>query len=229
MKTIKKTTKKTSKSREPNCPKWQEFLNKALKGDLAKITALQKFFGYCLSDPDTDKYQKALLLCGPGLGKSTAAKILVRIMEEQNVSRLSLSEMADPFKVIGLENKLLNISDGDADFPPRRLVDARTLKEIIAGEFIRAKRKFEKDLTFIPAAKLVFVLNYRPRTTTLKEGGIARRFVTIYFPAGNISPKSVNPNLYEQLRTEQPEILRWALKGLARLNADMQFTAPAPF
>jgi len=85
---------------EAGCPRFRQFIsNRVAESDVDK---LQEFVGYTVFRPWDMRYHKALMIVGPTqTGKSTFLKVLTALLREENVSNLSLQQLADDRFALG--------------------------------------------------------------------------------------------------------------------------------
>ncbi|MHC4653531.1 MAG: DUF5906 domain-containing protein [Planctomycetota bacterium] len=99
------------------------------------------------------------------------------------------------------------------------------LKYLVAGDHTSFNRKFKDDITAEPTAKIMIATNAKPRFSD-KTSGVWRRILLV--PFDKVIPENEQDKiLAEQLKTELPGILNWALEGLFDLNAAGGFSMPA--
>jgi P4 family phage/plasmid primase-like protien len=205
---------------EADCPLWREFLQ-----DVVPISAdrdkLQEYVGYCLMHWGLP-YHKALFLVGPqASGKSTFLDTVRSLLGEDTVASLTPQEMVDErFSAADLHGAWANIR---GDIPSGLIENAGTFKEIVAGDEIKAERKFEDPFSFNPTAKHMFSANQLP-DASVDDDAFFRRILLVPFPTS--VPKSErDPSLPDRLDDELSGIMNWALDGYKRLQEQQRFTA----
>jgi P4 family phage/plasmid primase-like protien len=92
----------------------------------------------------------------------------------------------------------------------RRWAEAR-IKAMTGGDPITARFMRQDFFTFTPQFKLIIAGNHKPGLRNVDEA-IRRRFHLIPFEV-RIPPEDRNPHLFEDLTTEWPGILQWAIDG----------------
>jgi putative DNA primase/helicase len=201
------------------------FLNEIFDGDTASITLLQEYFGYVLSDENL--YQKALFIVGPTRsGKGTLGNLLTALLGRAGVASPPLHKLGDTFGLAGLLNrKLILVSDARLTTRTDIANVVETLLRVIAGDSVDVARKYLPDLTSIVLpGKLVMLSNELPSFTD-NSTAITGRFLilrTLHTFFGN-----EDPLLGRKLAKEMPQILDWALDGLASLMERGYFIEPA--
>ena len=93
-----------------SCPTWLKFLNDVFDGDGERIAALQQWFGYCLTN-DNSQQKAAVLIGPPRSGKGTTISVLSAVLGHENVASLSLEDLGGPFGLHPLVGKLAAIID----------------------------------------------------------------------------------------------------------------------
>lgn len=191
------------------------FLEEIFDGDGERIAIVQEMFGYCLTAET--KAHKAFFLYGAGgNGKSVLLDVLTALVGKENVSAVALAELANDFARSDLVGKTVNIStENESD---SRGIDTAYFKKIVAGEPVRANVKYEKAFVFRPTAKMVFAINNLPYSRD-RSAGFLRRPIVIPF-LRQFLDGAANKGLTEELLTELPGMLNWALEGLRRLRAN---------
>jgi len=142
--------------------------------------------------------KRAIALVGEtNTGKSTYFMLLQKFYGgDKYTSHLSLQQMADvahgqPFALIRIKNKLLNISD---DLPARFVDDVSIFKELTGESYVEGEHKFGGREPFLNTAKLYFSANRMPRASENTDAFFARwHFIEL---AGDIVEKlkKVDPN-----------------------------------
>jgi putative DNA primase/helicase len=200
--------------------RWLRFLDELWPNDPDAIAALQEFFGYVVSGR-TDIH-KILLLIGPTrAGKGVIARVLTALVGKGNVAGPTLASLGTNFGLSPLLGKPLAIvsdarlGDGNAHQVVERLLS-------ISGEdFITADRKYREPWTGKIPARFFVISNELPNFGDA-SGAIANRFVVLELGQSWLGRE--NTRLTDELLTELPGILSWALDGLDRLTVSDRFT-----
>lgn len=203
---------------DTECPTWLDFLAEILEDDGGRIAVIQEMFGYCFYR--STEYEKFFILQGRGNnGKSTILDVLAELLGDENVTSLSMDQLADPTMRFELYHKVANIC---SDLPEMDRVEEGLIKRVTSGEQIVANRKYKDPVRFAPYAKLIFSTNPLPRFADTSLG-IWRRMIII--PFNYVVPNcKVDVHLLDKLRAELPAVLVWALEGAARLRANRGFS-----
>lgn len=204
---------------EAACPHWTQFINDTTCDDEQLVLLIQEMMGYCLS-PHA-RQEAFFLLYGEGrTGKSTLLDVIQAMLGEALVSTLTLSQLGHRTLPIQLYGKLANIS---RDLSEIDNLEEGTLKAIVSGEPITVDRKYRDAISFSPKAKLIFATNTLPRFHDTSEG-IWRRLNILPF-TNRVTMADRDIYLFDRkLKPELPGIFLWAIKGLARLEAEGRFT-----
>jgi putative DNA primase/helicase len=200
------------------CPNILRFLGQVLKP--RDVFTVLEIIGYCLYR--TTKYEKAVLCVGKGSnGKSTFLKIIDQLLGLQNLSHVSLQDLAnDRFASAGLYGKLVNTF---ADLKSDKLSNTGLFKMLVSGDFIRAQNKFCNPFEFRNYAKLIFSANEIPQSED-KSYAYFRRWIILFFE--NVFEGDSNDiKLIEKLTTDEElsGLLNLALIALRQLIKDNGF------
>ena len=208
----------------PEPTRWLTFLNQLWPDDPESIAALQEWIGYVLSGR-TDLH-KILLLVGPTrAGKGVLGRVLGALVGRGNVAGPTLASLGTNFGLQPLIGKpLAIISDA-------RLGNAHGVNQIverllsISGEdWLTIDRKYKEPWSGKLNARFLIISNELPRFGDA-SGAIANRFVLLTLRRSWLGEE--NTSLTDELLTELPGILVWALDGLDHLNRKGSFTEPA--
>ena len=214
------TSLETPYDPEAECPRFEQFLQEAVNTD-AERKKLQEFAGYCLHHWDLP-YHKALFLVGPtASGKSTWLDTIRAMLGSDAASDLTPQQMTtERFGAAELYGTWANIRN---DIPASMIENVGQFKEIIAGDPMKAEKKFKNPFMFEPTAKHMFSANQLPDAETDDEA-FYRRILLVAFPT-SVPRDKRDPDLDNKLQDELPGVLNWALEGLQRLMQQQQFTA----
>ncbi|MEW5734852.1 MAG: DUF5906 domain-containing protein [Thermodesulfobacteriota bacterium] len=185
--------------------RWETLLNQMLPAPEHQ-EELRRFFRACLWPEHNRSYPYGLVLCGPGLGKSTTALLLERLTGRERTSYLSFSDIQRPFKRLDLMGKLLNFC-GEPEPRGMKPEVLAFLKAAIAGERISAEKKYSPLYSFPVTAKFLFVWN-TDFTANEKYVGLANRLRVL--PV-TFRPSKPDPRLNDKLWMEKEEVLAWSL------------------
>ena len=202
--------------------RWLEFLEQLWPDDPDSIAVLQQFFGYVLSGR-TD-LQKILLLVGPTrAGKGVIARVLKGLIGTGNCAGPTLASLATNFGLQPLIGKpLAIISDARLAGGNAYQVVERLLS--ISGEdMLTIDRKYQDPWTGTLPSRFLVISNELPRFGDA-SGAIVGRFVILNLTHSFLGKE--NPRLTDELLTELPAILNWALAGLRQLQSEGSFTQP---
>jgi P4 family phage/plasmid primase-like protien len=209
----------TAYEKGATAPLFEAFLEDCLEPETRRL--VQEIMGYLLI-PETCA-QKAFVFVGAGgAGKSTLLAVAQELLlGRENVANIPWQSLGDRFKTAELFGKLANIF---ADLPFKSIDDNGLFKSITGEDMITAERKNKDPFAFLPTARLLFSCNEIPRNLGDRGEAFYRRLVIVPFLPPK-PPEERNPYLKQDLATEAPGILNWALAGLRRLMAnDFRFS-----
>ncbi len=195
---------------------WLKFIESVTDDDEKRQSFLQEFAGYILY-PDNRIHKCAALIGGGANGKSIYFNALANIFGKQNVSRITVTNLAKDFQAIKLLGSLLNISsENKTEFHGAE----ETFKQVVSGDDISACYKGKDYIEFKPRAKMIISLNNMPKSND-KSDGLLRRFAFIEFPLTFVeTPTKPNERLLDRsLETKFAEnshltgMLNWVLDG----------------
>ena len=209
-----------------DCPKWLDFLHKAMCGDQEKIDFLQRFAGYCLTG--SIREQALFWFIGDGAaGKGTFLETLLDIqgMGERGYGHSMRMEFlmshnhSHSTELCDLLGKRLVLC---SETEYGKFLKEAELKRLSGGDAITARRVHKDSITFKPTHKLAFMGNHPPQLASVGEAE-RRRYLMIYWPARfkDKSDPSFDPTtdferdrgFVENLRSEYAAILRWQING----------------
>lgn len=199
---------------------WLKFLNDITMGDKSLQEYIQRCVGYSLTG--SNKEQCAYFLYGIGNnGKSTFLDTLADLFGGYAMN-------AQPDTI------MIKKRDNGANTDIARLKSARfvtveeptegvrlnegLLKQLTGGSKVTARHLYGEEFEYLPEFKIWCATNHKPviRGTDI---GIWRRIKLIPFNA-NIPKEKVDKNLRYKLRSEFPQILRWAVEGAIKWYAE---------
>lgn len=186
----------------------ESWLPDRLTGDF-----LQEYIGYSLLP--SCKMRTAVFLYGEGAnGKSLFIDIVLKLFEG-SYTIAQPHNLAHRFGTTSLIDQMMIVcSDIDASYLDRTGV----LKQIIAGDEIRAEYKGGKDFGFTPIGKMLFSANKLPKSADRSYGWYSRlQFVP--FPNKFAPNQAYYENLMGTMDSDagRSALLRWAVEGLQRL------------
>jgi len=200
------------------CPNWIRWLGEVIQKE--DIPFLQEWTGYQLYDSYPEP--AFLVLTGTGQnGKSVYMDMLIEILGHKNISNISLVKLTyDAYAPAELYHRLANISD---EIKHGVIGDAGVLKEAASGSYIHARQIYGKGFDFKPYAKITYACNEPPEIKDQSEA-IKFRLKVVEFPytftkepIGDQKAARERQEIMDELRTEIPGIVNWAMDGLRRL------------
>jgi putative DNA primase/helicase len=207
----------------PTPAAWLTFLDALWPDDPDSIAALQEFFGYVVSGR-LDMH-KILLIVGPTRGgKGTIARILTKLVGDDNVAGPTLSSLSFDFGLAPLVGKpLAIISDARLDAHRDVSVVVERLLAISGEDTITVNRKYREQWTGKLPTRFLVISNELPRLGDA-SGTIANRFIVLLLRESWLGREDLD--LEARLTAELPGILNWSLEGLDRLALQGRFTRP---
>lgn len=208
---------------DARCPRWEWFLNWAMKENGALTNFLQLAFGYSMTG-FTGEQCLFLLHGGGGNGKSTFLKATTYVMGEHAsnadfttfLQRPGTGPRPDLARLAGARYVTAVEPDQGAKF------SESVLKAITGGDLLTARFLYAEEFQFLPQLKLWLSANHKPRITGT-DHAIWRRIRLI--PWLNEVVKK-DPSLDADLRAEAPGILNWALDGARAWAETRALTIP---
>lgn len=196
-------------------------LNKFFDQDQEQIQLFKQMLGYLLMN-HTD-FQKSFFFVGsPSSGKSKILNMITAFCGRENVSNLTLKELDDRFRAVGIVGKSANIN---ADLENAKIVTSGNFKSFVTGDSVTLERKYGKPFSYGNTAKLIFASNQFPDFSKDPEG-IHRR--VIVFPCNHVFSKAdpdFNPRIDYDLQSEETlsALLNMAIEGYTSLIAQNGF------
>lgn len=194
---------------------WDDALHTWLRED-DTIKFLQEYIGYSLLP--SCKMRTAVFLHGEGANGKSLFLDAVHSLFAGTSMITQPTALAARFGTVSIVDKLLIMcSDIDSTY----LDKTGVLKQLIAGDAIRAEYKGGKEFNFTPVGHLLFSANKLPKSSD-KSLGWYSRLQFVHF-SRTFKP---DPHYYETFisrmtsETGKAVLLKWAIEGLRRLHAN---------
>jgi putative DNA primase/helicase len=203
---------------------WLRFLGQLWEDDPQAIETLQEIFGYCLT-PDTLQ-QKMFLVVGPKRsGKGTIARVLRRLVGEDNAAGPTLAGLGTNFGLEALIGKRVAIvSDARLGGRADQAMITERLLSISGEDTLTIDRKYREAWTGRLGVRFVLLTNELPQLADA-SGALASRFIVLVMTESFYGRE--DPGLTDRLLKELPGILNWAIEGWRRLRERGAFVQPA--
>lgn len=174
----------------PHSPKIDEFMahisaNRDGSVNIMKEQFLYQIAGYSLLKKNY--FGKFFIFQGDGqTGKSTFQDLIVKLVGEDNRSRVGIDKMDADYYLALMLGKLINIDDDAVD--GKVLENTGRFKSLVTGNEITVRQIFREPVTFSPFATCMFSCNKLPRILD-KTSGLYRRMVIT-----ELNNKVLNPD-----------------------------------
>lgn len=198
---------------------WDEALHSWIDEE-DTIKFLQEYIGYALLP--SNKMRTSVFLHGEGAnGKSLFIDVVQSLFESSTIVTQPVA-LSSRFGTSCIIDKLLVVcSDIDATYLDRTGV----LKQLIAGDRVRAEYKNGKEFDFVPVCKLLFSANKLPKSAD-KSHGWYSRLQFVLFPHEFEPNQQYYANIMSTMRSDEGRsaLLAWAIEGLQRLEINGKWT-----
>jgi putative DNA primase/helicase len=203
---------------------WNRFLDDLWGDDKEAQDALQEIFGYLISGKT--KLHKIPLIVGPKRsGKGTIGRVLTGLLGQENICAPTLAGLQMQFGLATLIGKMVAIiSDARLGGRADQHVIAERLLTISGEDTTTIHRKYLPDWNGHLSARFVILTNELPRIAD-SSGALASRFIVLTLKNSFFGKE--DHDLTEKLLGELPQILNWAIDGLARLKQRGNFLQPS--
>lgn len=197
-------------------PIFEEYLSTVLPNEGLRLL-LSEFIGYVFTKHL--KLEKCLLLYGDGAnGKSVFFEIVNALLGKENVSNFSLGNLNEEHNRALIANKLLNYGS-----EIKSGIQTDIFKQLVSGEAIQARLKYQNSVTIDDYARLCFNCNELPSTIE-HTNGYFRRFLIIPFNIA-IPEEKQDPMLAKTIiASELSGVLNWVLNGVHSLFKNKKFS-----
>ena len=207
----------------PPPTKWLAFLDALWPTEPDCIDALSEWYGYIISGQLSQ--HKIMLMVGPTRGgKGIVARVLTALIGKRNVCGPTLHSLGGEFGLAPLLGKSLAVIS-DARFVSKNSgVVVERLLSISGEDTLTVNVKFREQWSGKLPCRLHVVSNELPNLGDA-SGAIVHRFVLLPLTRSWLGKE--NHQLEQELTSELPGILNWALEGLERLTVNDRFTRVA--
>jgi len=209
---------------DPNaeCSVFNEFLEEILP-EMTDRIKIQEGFGNSLNN--SREYMIIYMLYGEGYnGKSTLMNVLNALLGNENVSNISLFNLAyGTWYTADLFGKLANIY---ADIGIKELKLTGSIKILTGDDVAKGERKYQKPFYFRNNAKPWFSTNVMPFVYDNSDAFHRRWRIIKFYKTFPLGAPQTEPGMIKKLTTknELSGILNWALEGLKRLHKQKTFS-----
>jgi len=202
------------KGSNPRPAKWLKYLKETFGGNQALIDFMQRVCGCSLTGVTRD--HPLFFFYGPGgTGKNTFTFALSGILTNEEYYRelavealMATGHDRHPTDLAGLVGARLVIANETEE---GRAWSESKLKQITGGGAISAHFMRQDNIDFIPQFKLIVVGNRRPRFRSV--GNDTKRRLHLIPFVNIVAEKDKNVHLWDELKEEWPDILRWSIDG----------------
>ena len=205
---------------EAEAPGFLKFLDTITRSSETTTRMIQEMFGYAIMDGNSK--HKVFYLYGETArnGKSTTAKILCGLIGWNNVSTLTLAQLASDNTSIltSLIGKQINFADEISS----KFIDSSRFTSMSAEGVVEINPKFKSSFLYKITSKFIIACNDLPRFQDSQ--GMKHRMISI--PFRYQIPEADRIDRYEDilLEKEASGILNWAIEGAKKLADEKKFT-----
>ncbi len=199
---------------EEYCHNFDDFLVQIMGGDEGLIARVYEMIGFILSN---DMNAKAIF-CAQGVsnsGKSTIARVVSSLFDEDLVTALSVGEMDRSFAISEMVGKALCI-DTELSAAPIREGSSAKLKQLCSNDLLSTDIKYKERLRFICRAKIFLATNH-PVQLAHADQALINRIVAIPFYY-EIPKEQWDTQILKKFEAEKLAIAKKAIWHYCRLR-----------
>lgn len=147
---------------------------KDLTGDDLSVRHLTEMIGYCFYR-SYEPFQALFILFGKGQnGKSSFINHVIKMLNEENVSNVSLSELGNKNNRFATSQLFAKNANLFADIEDSFVSQTGLLKSLTGADYLTAERKGKDGFSFKNFAKLIFSSNTLPSYSDTSSGWLRR-------------------------------------------------------
>jgi putative DNA primase/helicase len=207
----------------PYPERWHRFLVELFGNDVEAIRLLQEWMGYQLI-PDTSQHKILLMHGPPRAGKGTIGRVIEKLLGEDNVASVNLSDFSDPHGMHQLVDKqAVIIPDGRMPKGKETTTAVERLLSIAGEDRQSVNPKFRDRYSIRLKVKVTMMTNELPRLVD-SSTALDSRLLVLRFTRSFLNKE--DHGLDAALEAELPGILDWALDGLDALRDRGHFLQP---
>lgn len=204
------------------CPRWLQFLDESLPGDVEAHAFLAQWFGYVLSGR-TDQHKIASLIGKRRGGKGTILRTLQHLLSPSAVAAPDITDLGSHFGRAVLIGKALAVMS-DVRWNSNLSSEAlKTLLMVSGDDSVTFPRKHQTDWTGRCGVRFMAASNDVPHFAD-RSNAIGSRMIHVKFTVTFEGREDFS--LEAKLIEELPGILNWAMAGLRQLDEQGRFTVP---
>ena len=213
---------------EAKCPRWMTFLDEVTEGDSDLAEFLQLVAGYTLYG-HTKEQVMFILIGRAGNGKGVFARTIFKLLGDYSV--VMQSGLLKPGAINGNSPSpaLMKLMAKRfwlcSEVPKGMVLDEGLVKQITGGDIVSSRQLYSEQIEFLPVGKLWFLVNDMPRVRH-DDQGMWRRIIPIPFNA-DFTGSNRDNDVEDNLLTELPGILNWALEGACKYAQAGKLNWPA--
>jgi putative DNA primase/helicase len=208
----------TKYNADADCPRWKRFLREIFNDDEEMIDFIQRIAGYCLTGDISE--QVMFILYGFGKnGKSVFLSVLGALLGDyagtasfKTFDADKQSEQSNDLAMLK-GKRFVSMCESAAD----RRLNEPLIKQVTGGDEITCRFLRKEFFSYTPQFKLFLATNHKP-VITQSDFGIWRRIVLIPFEQ-NFDGRE-DTGLKQELLSELPGILNWAIEGLKKWHKE---------
>jgi phage/plasmid-associated DNA primase len=211
----------------PIPPEWEALVERTIPHDEERLTFQEHMGSGFYRQMVYDKTY--IIIGGTRNGKTTIGEIIERVAGKNNVSHITLQDMAETFRPYDLLMKLYNFGD---DISKDAMKDGSVFKALNGGASIYVEKKYMQGFNAGIYAKQFYGCNTLPPAPDKNDDGYYSKILLGSAPHTFLLPNEIgpdglldgqynaDPDLVEKMTTDPKMlsgILNWMLEGLARL------------
>jgi putative DNA primase/helicase len=174
---------------------------------------------------DATRYQRYLVLFATGgNGKSELLRVFRSMFPSGTTASIEPQKWRDDRHAAALEGVRGNFVD---ELPDDEIMGSHSVKKIVTGEPVTARRVYRDTITFTPIAGHVLATNAQVQSTDYSDGFWERPLVLVLSRKFRQSSERRLEAAKAIVENELPAIVAWAVEGACRAQTQQGYTEPA--